>query len=45
MGPILMHPLTCGSIPERLDPVHAMLQPLQPQVELELLLPPVEAEG
>lgn len=32
-------------IPERLDLMDSVLQPLQPQVELQLLLPPVEAEG
>lgn len=44
-GPVPPRPLTCGTIPQRLDLTDTVLQPLQPQAELQLLLPPVEAEG
>lgn len=51
-GSVPPRPLTCGAVPQlraalpqRLDLVDAVLQPLQAQAELELLLPPVEAEG
>lgn len=42
---VLPPPLTFGAVPQRLDLLDAVLQPLQPQPELQLLLPPVEAEG
>lgn len=44
-SPCQPHPLTRGAVPQRLDLTDAMLQPLQPQAELQLLLAPVEAEG
>lgn len=40
-GPVPPWPLLL----ERLDLTDSVLQPLQPQAELQLLLPPVEAEG